>query len=151
VTEAFVGLRFPRALDEEGAIIGSPPFLKHLRQGLVAVSHTRSLPVHPTQLYEVAYNLVIFAVLTYAFSRRRRAGDVAWLYPIGYGAARFCNEFVRADTAGVAAFGGLTIFQLISLLMIAFGVTMSVLSRRRPAEPMPEPWEPPIEEQAASR
>jgi phosphatidylglycerol:prolipoprotein diacylglycerol transferase len=54
-----------------------------------------SLPVHPTQLYEAAGNLAIFAAL--AAFRKRFDGQVWWLYVLSYGALRFAVEFFRGD------------------------------------------------------
>jgi len=104
-----------------------------------------SLPVHPTQIYEVAYNLLIFAALSYLLRRRRRAGDVAWAYGMLYGSARFANEFLRADTALSGTVGGLTVFQVLSLGAAAFGLVMLLDSLRRPRQPLPELWQPPPE------
>ncbi|MHC4789049.1 MAG: prolipoprotein diacylglyceryl transferase [Planctomycetota bacterium] len=142
VTHSWLGVRFPRVLDSTGQMIGSPPFIHHLEQGLVQASQTHSLPVHPTQLYEVGYNLLFFALLSYVLPRRRRAGDVAWLYAILYPSARFLNEFLRADTMPRPALGGLTIFQVLSVGAVLFGIGMLADSLRRPAQPLPSPWQP---------
>lgn len=101
--------------------------------------------VHPTQLYAVGYNLIIFALLSYLLPRRRRPGEVAWLYPVFYGTARYFNEFFRGDTQAISALGGLTVFQALCLAAVAFGVVMLALSRRKPPVPLPEPWTPPEE------
>jgi phosphatidylglycerol:prolipoprotein diacylglycerol transferase len=124
VTRSFLGVRFPQ---------GSPVFAHQVRQGLISAGRQWSLPVHPTQLYAVGYNLVIFGILSYLLARDRPAGEVAWLYAILYGTARFVNEFIRADQPAVAA--GLTAAQIICVLLVAFGVVMMVISRR--SEPQP--------------
>jgi len=139
VTESWAGIRFPRVLDGAGRIIGSPPYQEHVAGGLIPQTARWSLPVHPTQLYEVAYELAFFAVLSYVLTRRRREGDVAWLYGVLYGCGRFVNEFFRADHARLPALGGLTSFQAMSLGLAAFGVAMLVRSRLRPRQPLPEP------------
>ncbi|MFO7955961.1 MAG: prolipoprotein diacylglyceryl transferase [Candidatus Brocadiia bacterium] len=142
-TDLWLGMRFPRVVDEAGHIVGSPPFLHHLQQGLVTASDTYSLPVHPTQLYAVGYNLAIFAFLTWVLRRRRRPGEVAWLYPILYGTARYGNELLRGDTVPQPWLGGMTIWQALSLAAVAFGLVMFFNSLRRPPVPTPGPWEPP--------
>ncbi len=142
-TDLWLGVRFPRILNEAGQITGSPPFLQHMQQGLVTASDTHSLPVHPTQLYEVVFNLVIFAFLSWVLPRRRRPGEVAWLYPIFYGTARYANEFLRADTLPQPALGGLTVFQAVSLAAVAFGLVMFFNTVRKPPVPIPDPWQPP--------
>ena len=147
-TESWVGVRFPRVLDGAGQIIGSPPYIEHLTQGRIPATAGWSLPVHATQLYEVAYELAFFAVLSYALTRRRREGDVAWLYALLYGCGRFANEFFRADHARLAGVGGLTSFQVMSLGLAALGLIMLVRNRRRPRQPMPEPFAEPAERPA---
>ncbi|MFO8009077.1 MAG: prolipoprotein diacylglyceryl transferase [Candidatus Brocadiia bacterium] len=143
VTEAWVGVRFPKVVSEVGGEehLGSPVFRSHLVRGLVTRADQWSLPVHPTQLYAVAYNLVIFGILSYLLPRRWRPGQIAWLYLILYGTARYWNEFLRADTAPVEALGGLTSWQAIALAGAVFGTVMFADTMRRPAVPLPEPWE----------
>ena len=78
--------------------------------------------VHPTQLYEAAGNLVIFAGLSRFYPRRCFAGQVCWLYVLTYGALRFGVEFFRGDYE-VHYLGGLTIAQV-----IAGGLMLSALA-----------------------
>ena len=54
---------FPKSVDVNLMIDGSPAFLHHLGQGLVGVSDTRSLPVHPTQIYSMLGNISIFFII----------------------------------------------------------------------------------------
>jgi phosphatidylglycerol:prolipoprotein diacylglycerol transferase len=142
-TKCFLGVRFPKVTDAAGHVIGSPPFSYYGGDSPAAVW---SKAVHPTQLYAVAYNLAIFAVLSLLLWKRRRAGDIAWLYLVFYGTARFCNEFVRVDTPPLRPGGTLNIFHLAALAAMTVGVALTIRSRTLPAEPLPEPWEPPAEE-----
>lgn len=146
VTAAWTGIRFPRVLDAAGGIVRGNPFAHHFESGLVNAAQHWSLPVHPTQLYAVGYNLAIFAVLSYLLRRRWRAGEVAWFYGMFYGTARFVNEFFRV-TERVPELGGLTVFQAISFAMVIIGFVMFLDGRRRPYQPLPEPWRPPPEQQ----
>jgi len=142
VTGSWVGVRFLRVLDPRtGELIGSPVFLDHMRQGLVPQAAARSLPVHPTQLYEAGYNLAIFALLSFWLTRRWREGEVGWLYLALYGAARFANEFLRADSSRVL---GLTVAQAMCLPMVALAVAMVVRGRMLPRQPLPAPRAPSI-------
>jgi phosphatidylglycerol---prolipoprotein diacylglyceryl transferase len=54
-------------------------------------------PVHPTQLYEMAYLFVLFGFLYHFYPKRSFAGQVTALYLFFYGAGRFVIEFWRAD------------------------------------------------------
>jgi phosphatidylglycerol:prolipoprotein diacylglycerol transferase len=147
-TESWLGVRFPRVVDAGGKVIGSPPYVEQLMDGRIPPTARWSLPVHPTQLYEVAYELAFFFILSYILTRRRRDGDVAWLYAALYGCGRFTNEFFRADHAPLAWAGGLTSFQVMSLGLVVFGLVMLIRSRLRPPQPMPEPFEEPAQQTA---
>jgi phosphatidylglycerol:prolipoprotein diacylglycerol transferase len=73
--------------------------------------------VLPTQLFEAAALLVLFAVLYVVYRRFRRY--TAAFYMIGYGVIRFGLEYLRGDPR--AAVGPFSISQTISILMIALG------------------------------
>jgi phosphatidylglycerol:prolipoprotein diacylglycerol transferase len=143
VTHGWTGVVFPRFVDKDGFVTGSPAYIGQFNQGLLTIADTHSLPVHPTQLYEVGYNLIFFALLSWMLPRRRRAGDTAWAYLILYGTARFVNEFFRADNPRYPAMGGLTIFQALCIAAVVFGIVMLARSLSRAPEPIPIPWEPP--------
>ena len=55
------------------------------------------IPLQPTQLYESAGDLVIFAGLSWYFRHRRFPGEIVWLYIFSYGSLRFGLEFLRGD------------------------------------------------------
>jgi phosphatidylglycerol:prolipoprotein diacylglycerol transferase len=148
-TESAVGLCFPRVLEPGNVqnelcnvgskhIVGSLPFLDHLRRvpPLVSRADHWSHPVHATQLYAVGYNLVIFAVLSFWLSHRHRAGEVAWIYCVLYGMARFGNEILRATEPVMM---GMSIAQWICIPLVIFGLVMLVWERSKPGEPLPEP------------
>jgi len=52
--------------------------------------------LHPVQLYEVAGNLVLFAILQYLLPKTR-GGQLAGIYMVLYGIIRFADEFFRGD------------------------------------------------------
>lgn len=149
VTRSFLGVQFPRILapgsvedplyNVDGQhIVGSPPFLDHLTRTppLVQKTDLWSAPVHATQLYAVGYNLAIFAFLAYMFPRRWRSGEVAWLYCIFYGTARFANETIRVTER---VFLGLSSAQWICLPLVLFGFVMFLRGRNMPPEPLGRP------------
>ncbi len=76
------------------------------------------VPLHPTQLYESAGNLLIFWTLHRALARRYRPGAVLALYAALYSALRFSVEFLRGDDRGAVHFG-LSPAQLISAAVFA--------------------------------
>ncbi len=121
ITTSFTGMRFPRILDSEQNIIGSPAFLDHLDAGLVQKTDLWSLPVHATQLYEAGYNLLIFALLTWWLSRHNRPSELIGLYMITYGMARFLNEIFRVTEPFAA---GLSIAQIICIPLMIGGAAV---------------------------
>jgi len=112
-----LGVRFPAIRDAAGRLIGSIPFIDQFQRGWVNITATASLPVYPTQLYEVFGNLAIFAALTAIYRHKRFDGQIWWLYVLGYGTLRFFVEFFRGDYT-TYYFGLFTIAQLIAAVMI---------------------------------
>ena len=116
-TDAWFGIAFPK---------GAPPTTADsLREFGVPVDPSIAgdtvLRVHPTQLYESAAALVMFAVLM-SLNRRPHRRGLAWtLFLIMLGIERFLVEFVRAKDDRF--FGTFTVAQVISALLIVAGMT----------------------------
>jgi len=107
----------------------SPAWYDQLSKGLISSSAPHSLPVLPTQLFEAAALLVIFAVLIAVYVKCRRW--TAGLYLVLYASERFAMEFLRGDPrAGVFS---LSIGQAISLAMAALGVLLIFIEKRKSA------------------
>jgi phosphatidylglycerol:prolipoprotein diacylglycerol transferase len=86
------------------------------------------MAVHPTQLYEVAAMLIVYAIL---WSLRRRGHPVGWLfglYLILAGVERFLVEIVRAKDDRFL--GPFTLAQLASVVLVVIGVLLVSLWRR---------------------
>lgn len=118
---------FPKTVDANAMIDGSPAFLHHLGLGLVSVSDNRSLPVHPTQIYSALGNLSIFFINKSFFKHRRRDGEVTLMFCALYSIMRFTVEIFRDDNPPL--FDGLTISQNASILVFATAVTFFVIGR----------------------
>ena len=85
-----------------------------------------SLPVLPTQLFEAAFELVLFLVLLLISRRTKKYNTAIW--SISYGIFRFSLEFLRGDDRGSAVFA-LSPAQVLSILLFIFGVLI-ILFRR---------------------
>lgn len=116
-TSAFA-VSFPR---------GSPAWHEQLNLGQISSAAQQSLPVLPTQLFEAAANVALFAVL-FMFYRRFRGGTVA-LYLVGYAVIRFSMEYLRGDPR--AAVGPFSISQTISLALLGIGAVLALCTRNR--------------------
>lgn len=88
------------------------------------------IPVHPTEIYEALGNVAIFAGLSAFYRHKRFDGQVWWLYLLSYGTLRFVVDFFRGDYA-TYYLGGLTIGQLVAIIMILVAVVALVLVPRR--------------------
>ncbi len=130
-TDSWVGIAFPQ---------GSPPStVESLRRfGIepdpaLIEKYGNVLPVHPTQLYEVAMSTIIFLILWRIRKKPRAAGwlFMAWLAMAGV--ERFIVEIFRAKDDRF--FGALTLAQVISIGLVLAGIAgMMHLGRRGPAE-----------------
>jgi phosphatidylglycerol:prolipoprotein diacylglycerol transferase len=86
------------------------------------------LAVHPTQLYEVAMGLVMFAVLWRYRDHKRAKGWLFGLYCVLAGVERFIVEFYRAKDDRFL--GALSTAQLVALAFIAVGAALMTKHRR---------------------
>lgn len=126
-------ITFPKIVDAYNMIDGSPAFLQHLEKGLVSVSDSHSLPIHPAQIYASLGNLAVFFGLNAFFKYRRRDGEILLLFCVLYSILRFCMEILRDDNPPL--FDGMTISQNISILVFIAGTTLFVLGRVKPTRP----------------
>jgi len=147
---------------------GSVAFDELQADGVLPAGANHTPPLHPTQLYEAAGELVLFAALLWLQGRwsrpdpRRpdravRPGALLLTYAAGYAALRFAVEVFRGDAArgfvtalhtpALARLLGLpadhplflSVSQLISVLvLLAVGVALAW--RRRAALPAPGRW-----------
>ena len=131
-TDAAVGVAFPE---------GFPPTrvdVLERRYGItvdpeLVESFGQVVPVHPTQLYEVALSLVVFAAVFALREHRHRPG---WLFAFWlglYGVQRFVIEIWRIKEDRVL-FEVLSVAQLLSVALGAGAVYVALRLRRpRPA------------------
>jgi len=91
---------------------------------------SHGVPVHPTQLYEATYNLLLFGLLLAFFLRRHPPpGRVLALYLLLYPPFRFTIEFIRGDER--LNWLGLNLAQETSLVLFAVGLALWGWSGRR--------------------
>ena len=96
---------------------GSPCWFEHGQ---------RIVRVLPTQLFEAAALLVLFAVLLFVYRRFRRY--TFGLYLVGYAIIRFGIEYLRGDPR--AAVGPFSISQTISIGMLVLGAVVLIGQKR---------------------
>jgi phosphatidylglycerol:prolipoprotein diacylglycerol transferase len=88
------------------------------------------VPVHPTQIYEIIYNLIVFAVLLTLRGRFRPAGSLFLIYLTFYALWRLGVDFIREGTPFLF---GLHEAQVISIVVLIVTITLIAL-RVRPVK-----------------
>lgn len=90
------------------------------------------VPLHPTQLYEMAASLAIFVWLIWRFRRKRYDGQIFLNYLVLYAVARFFIEYLRGDLdRGFVLGGALSTSQFIALLALAAAAWLAYHFRSR--------------------
>lgn len=87
------------------------------------------IPLHPTQLYEAAGNLLIFALLHILYKRPHKNGAVLAAYAALYAVMRFVIEFFRGDFRGDFLWG-MSPSQWIALFAAATGTVLFCFLRK---------------------
>lgn len=91
-----------------------------------------SQPWHQaTFFYESIWNFIVFGLLLWYFKRARRKGNVFVLYLVLYGAGRAVIEGMRTDSLWLIP-GVIRISQLLSIIMVVFGLAYLLVMSRRP-------------------
>jgi phosphatidylglycerol:prolipoprotein diacylglycerol transferase len=99
----------------------SPPWQHQMEAGRILRAATDSLPVHPVQLYEAAFNLALYALLAWQYRRRgQRVGSTTALYLLAYSLGRYAMETFRGDDR--LHWWGLSVSQHVSIGVFLMGV-----------------------------
>ena len=106
----------------------SPAWNAQVDAGKILQTAQSSLPVLPTQLFEAAAVLCLFAVLVFVFLRnwKQRPGFTTGCYLLGYSCVRFVIEFLRDDMR--QRFGKMSIGQVVSIGLFVLGITFILVS-----------------------
>lgn len=86
------------------------------------------VPLHPTQLYEMGLNLILFGLLWWWRARARFDGQLFLFYAGGYGIIRLMVENFRGDQLQYGA--GISAAQTISLLALIAVATLFAIRAR---------------------
>lgn len=91
----------------------------------------KGIPLHPTQLYESAAELLNFLVLVFLGRRQTFKGLLFWVYIMNYSIIRSLVEIFRGDEIRGFILPGFSISQGISAVMFATAVAMLVRLRNK--------------------
>ena len=130
-TELPWGVRFP---------MGSPAWAAQLLSGKTGIMGFGGsvLPVHPTQLYEMAGALLVAAIALLIMRRTRRDGPAFLTFAIGFTLVRLANGLLRARQSVITA---PTWFYPAFYLLLT-GVLLALLVVRLRSDPRPPPLPP---------
>ncbi|MBP3422773.1 MAG: prolipoprotein diacylglyceryl transferase [Clostridia bacterium] len=115
VTDSFLGVQFPA---------GSNAALTHPALD----GSGKSLPLFPTQLFEAAFELFMFASMMIFYKKLRP--HFLKMYCFGYGIFRFGVEFLRGDNRGSTGFA-LSPSQVMSIVLIIIGVLLILYEKEK--------------------
>jgi phosphatidylglycerol---prolipoprotein diacylglyceryl transferase len=101
----------------------SLPYVHHQRVHQLSPFAEHSLPVHPTQIYSFAANLLICFALIFVTAKLKVKGQLFSLYLMLYGIWRLSIEFLRDDQARHL---GLSVAQYIAIGQFAVGLALWV-------------------------
>lgn len=88
------------------------------------------IQVHPTFLYESAWNLALFCVMLLYRRHKKFHGEICLLYLGGYGLGRFLIEGIRTDVLMIPG-TQIAVSQMLSLAMVLFAVAAEAAARIR--------------------
>ena len=84
--------------------------------------------VHPTFLYESAWNFLVLAALLLYRKHKKFDGELCLLYLGGYGIGRFLIEGIRTDTLKLGG-TNIPVSQALALVMVIFSVVCDIAVR----------------------
>jgi phosphatidylglycerol:prolipoprotein diacylglycerol transferase len=117
-TDGPLGIAFPQGIPPSTA-----GYLRSVGDSIPAsIANNTVVPVHPTQLYEVAITLILFALLWQLGKRRLQPGQLFALFMGVYAVERFLIELLRAK--GDRFVFGLSTAQAISVLLVIGAVIL---------------------------
>lgn len=97
----------------------------------LTLAYPTDIPLHPTQLYSVIANLLIFTVLLILYRRAACSGRLFLVYMFIYGIVRTIIEMFRNDLRGFLFDGMLSTSQAIGLTAAAIAAILLVVLHLR--------------------
>ncbi len=101
--------------------------------GFIFVRDGQTVPMHPTQIYEMLYCLITFAVVWWMYWKKqayRQTGLIYGVFLIGIFGSRFLLEFIKLDQEAFESGMLLNMGQILSVPFIIWGVWLIYNSRK---------------------
>lgn len=96
--------------------------------GMAAMGDVNFIQVHPTFLYEGAWNLVLLAAMILYHKRKKYHGQMCLLYLGGYGIGRFVIEGIRTDRLLLPG-TNIAVSQALGLILFIFALAVNAAVR----------------------
>ena len=119
-TDSLFAMRLPLEAVRRRDI--SESIAQHITEGI------NYIQVHPTFLYESAWNLLLLVAMLCYRKRKKFHGEICLLYFGGYGLGRFVIEGIRTDTLFIPN-TTIPVSQVLSLIMVVFAVGADIVVR----------------------
>jgi len=106
--------------------------------GFIFVNNGDTFPSHPTQIYEMLYCLITFALLTYLYCRRdagKYNGLLFGVFLICIFATRIVLEFIKNDQEQFESHLLLNMGQLLSIPFVLWGIYLVIKSLKEGKQP----------------
>jgi phosphatidylglycerol:prolipoprotein diacylglycerol transferase len=115
---------------------GAPAYAQQLHEKLITADALKSLPVHPTQIYESLNGIILLGFLFLVRKYRKFSGEMFVAFFMGYAPLRYIVETLRADEQR-GNVGPLSTSQFIGVVTFFAGAALLVylyqLYRKNPA------------------
>lgn len=101
--------------------------------GFIFVRDGQTVPMHPTQIYEMLYCLITFAVVWWMYWKKqayKQTGLIYGVFLIGIFGSRFLLEFIKLNQEAFESGMLLNMGQILSIPFIVWGVWLIYNSRK---------------------
>ena len=88
------------------------------------------IQVHPTFLYEAAWNVLVLTAMLLYTKKKKFDGEIFLIYLIGYGLGRAWIEGLRTDQLQIGT-TGIAVSQVFSAVLVVAGVVVWIYRMRR--------------------
>ena len=103
--------------------------------GFIFQRNNETVPMHPTQIYEILYCLITFAVVWWLYWKKeayKKNGLIFGVFLIGIFGSRFMLEFIKNKQEAFEADMLINMGQILSLPFIAWGIWLIIRSLKTP-------------------
>lgn len=99
-------------------------------KNIEVIDGVQYIQVHPTFLYESAWNLLVLGVLLWWTKQKKFEGEIFLMYLFGYGVGRFFIEGLRTDQLLIPG-TGVAVSQVLALVLVVLSTTIIFLKSRK--------------------